>query len=83
MFSDSISDYKDYYFIGIGGVSMSALARRLHAKGIPVRGSDAVSSERTEALIREGIPVHIGTDEEITESAAGTRYDQTFDIFPF
>ena len=69
MFSDSISDYKDYYFIGIGGVSMSALARRLHAKGIPVRGSDAVSSERTEALIREGIPVHIGTDEEITESA--------------
>ena len=69
MFSEKISDYRDYYFVGIGGVSMSALARRLHEKGIPVRGSDAADSPRVRALIAEGIPVSIGTDEEIAAQA--------------
>lgn len=55
------------YFIGVGGVSMSALARLLHGRGIPVRGSDRSESEFTRELRREGIPVHIGEEEEIGE----------------
>ena len=55
------------YFVGIGGVSMSALARLLHTHGVPVRGSDAQASALTARLEREGIPVHIGESEEISE----------------
>ncbi len=56
-----------WYFIGIGGVSMSALALLLHDRGIPVRGSDAKDSEYTDKLRKRGIPVSIGEKEEITE----------------
>jgi len=56
------------YFIGIGGVSMSALALLLQERGIRVRGSDRAANEFTEKLERSGIPVHIGSEEEITES---------------
>ncbi len=55
------------YFVGIGGVSMSALARLLHTHGVSVRGSDAQASALTARLEREGIPVHIGESEEISE----------------
>lgn len=55
------------YFVGIGGVSMSALALLLHDRGISVRGSDRVKSNFTEALLKRGIPVHIGESEEIFE----------------
>lgn len=58
---------KAFYFIGIGGVSMSALARLLRDRGARVRGSDRNASAYTRALGRAGIPVCIGEDEEITE----------------
>ncbi len=54
--------------IGIGGVSMSALALLLRERGIRVRGSDRAANEYTKKLERNGIPVHIGSEEEITES---------------
>ena len=60
MFSES-----NYYFIGIGGVSMSALALLLNSFGIPVRGSDAKENGFTARLKERGIPVHIGESEEI------------------
>lgn len=55
------------YFIGIGGVSMSALALLLRAKGIPVRGSDLSESNFTKKLQAEGISVHIGESESVLE----------------
>lgn len=58
-----------FYFIGIGGVSMSALARLLKGRGFPVRGSDMQESPFTHTLMEEGIPVCIGEDEEISEDA--------------
>lgn len=51
-----------YFFVGIGGVSMSALAKLLHHQGQTVAGSDAVASENTKALEQMGIPVYIGHD---------------------
>ena len=46
------------YFIGIGGIGMSALARYFHFKGYAVSGYDRTPSELTHALEAEGIPVH-------------------------
>ena len=51
------------YFVGIGGVSMSALAQILHDHAIKVRGCDARESEFTRKLRALGIPVVIGTEE--------------------
>ncbi len=65
---DSVcADPKGIYFIGIGGVSMSALALLLQDRGYSVRGSDAVLGETTARLAACGIPVSRGEGEEITE----------------
>lgn len=49
---------KEVYFIGIGGIGMSALARYYKSKGFRVSGYDRTPSELTQALESEGIPVH-------------------------
>ena len=49
---------KKVYFIGIGGVSMSALAQYLHSCGFEVAGSDSNTSEITENLRISGIKVY-------------------------
>ena len=49
---------RNVYFIGIGGIGMSALARYFKFKGYEVSGYDKTPSELTEALEREGIGVH-------------------------
>jgi UDP-N-acetylmuramate--alanine ligase len=54
---------KSAYFIGIGGIGMSAFARYLHAKGWRVAGSDGQKSSVTDELNKEGIRVKIGHDK--------------------
>ena len=49
---------KNIYFIGIGGIGMSAIARYYNAKGFKVSGYDKTPSPLTEALESEGIEVH-------------------------
>ncbi|MDR3236476.1 MAG: UDP-N-acetylmuramate--L-alanine ligase [Prevotellaceae bacterium] len=46
------------YFIGIGGIGMSALARYYKHEGMFVAGYDRTPSPLTEALEREGIDIH-------------------------
>lgn len=46
------------YFIGIGGIGMSAIARYYNFKGVKVSGYDKTPSELTYALESEGIEVH-------------------------
>ena len=50
--------YSNIYFIGIGGIGMSAIARYFHAKGFKVSGYDKTPSPLTAALESEGIEVH-------------------------
>ena len=50
--------YSNIYFIGIGGIGMSAIARYYHQKGLKVTGYDKTPSELTLALESEGIEVH-------------------------
>jgi len=52
-----IADLKQVFFIGIGGIGMSALARYFHHLNIPVTGYDKTETALTRQLIREGIPV--------------------------
>ena len=50
------------YFIGIGGIGMSAIARYYNAKGFKVSGYDKTPSPLTHALENEGIDVHYTDD---------------------
>lgn len=46
-----------YYFLGIGGIGMSALARYFKTKGFPVAGYDRAQTKLTDTLSSEGIQV--------------------------
>ena len=50
------------YFLGIGGIGMSALARYFKAKGYAVAGYDRTASPLTRRLEDEGISVHYVDD---------------------
>ncbi len=53
-----MAEYRNIYFIGIGGIGMSAIARYYHQKGLKVSGYDKTPSELTHTLESEGIEVH-------------------------
>jgi len=57
MFQISLSNPVSVHFIGIGGISMSALAELLHRQGFRVSGSDLKSTPLTEHLQSLGITV--------------------------
>lgn len=54
----NISTYKYYYFLGIGGIGMSAIARYIKDMGYNVSGYDRVRSELCEALETEGMEIN-------------------------
>ncbi len=53
-----MNNYKSVYFLGIGGIGMSALARYFNAMGKRVAGYDKTPSKLTDELISEGIEIH-------------------------
>lgn len=53
-----ITNFNRVYFIGIGGIGMSALARYFKRQGLPVAGYDKTPSPLTDALVAEGIDIH-------------------------
>jgi UDP-N-acetylmuramate--alanine ligase len=59
-----LKDIKRTYFIGIGGIGMSALARYFKGQGKEVSGYDKTSTTLTRQLEDEGIPVHYEDDPE-------------------
>lgn len=54
--------YSKIYFLGIGGIGMSAIARYYKFKGYGVAGYDRAPSELTRALEEEKIDVHYTDD---------------------
>ncbi|MGJ8684933.1 MAG: UDP-N-acetylmuramate--L-alanine ligase [Nonlabens sp.] len=54
----SLQHITHVYFIGIGGIGMSALARYLHEQGKVVAGYDKVITALTKQLEDEGIDIH-------------------------
>jgi UDP-N-acetylmuramate--alanine ligase len=59
-----LEDIKKIYFIGIGGIGMSAVARFMRAAGKEVLGSDLKPSRVTLQLESLGITIHYGQKEE-------------------
>lgn len=57
-----IKDIKRIYFIGIGGIGMSALARYFRFHGKTVSGYDKTETALTKQLAEEGIDVHYEED---------------------
>ncbi len=66
---DEIKKYNTIHLIGIGGISMSAIAETLINLGIHVTGSDWASSEITDTLISHGIDVTIGSNLDKIKNA--------------
>ena len=53
-----LSEIKEIYFLGIGGIGMSALARYFLASGKKVSGYDKTPTPLTDELIKEGAEIH-------------------------
>src|SRR6478735_248326 len=56
---------KRVYFIGIGGIGMSAIARYFHFHGKQVSGYDKTETSLTKKLVEEGILIHYTDDVEL------------------
>lgn len=61
----NINNIKSVYFVGIGGIGMSAIARYFLSKGIFVAGYDKTPSNLTEELQKEGAEIHYEEDEAL------------------
>ncbi len=53
-----LKDIKSVYFVGAGGIGMSAIARYFLHKGLVVAGYDKTPSELTHQLEKEGMLIH-------------------------
>ncbi|HSI89812.1 MAG TPA: UDP-N-acetylmuramate--L-alanine ligase, partial [Adhaeribacter sp.] len=70
-------DYKYIYFLGVGGIGMSAIARWFRAQGKPVWGYDRTETPLTMSLAEEGVQIHYQDDvnlipEEVRNNKAET-----------
>jgi UDP-N-acetylmuramate--alanine ligase len=58
------------YFLGIGGIGMSALARYFNEKGVKVSGYDKTETPLTKKLSEEGIQIHFEDDVNLLDKNA-------------
>lgn len=66
---ESLKDITKIHMIGIGGISMSAIALVLKKYDYVITGSDKSESDMTELLEKNGIPVYIGSNAELVKDA--------------
>lgn len=59
----NINTLHTIYFLGVGGIGMSALARYFLAQGCKVSGYDKTKTKLTEQLCAEGVAIHYEEDE--------------------
>ena len=74
-----IEDIKKVYFLGIGGIGMSAIARYFKHIGRFVAGYDRNKTGITDRLILEGIPVHF--QDNISEIPENLNVSDTLVIY--
>jgi len=60
-----LNQYDSVYFLGIGGIGMSALARWFKRQGMFVAGYDRTPTPLTRELEKEGIKIHFEDDTEM------------------
>lgn len=67
------------HFIGIGGISMSALAIYIHNKGYKVQGSDKCYSKKLAELEKSGIKTFVGHSAKNISNATICVYTSAID----
>ena len=63
--ADELKEVQAVYFVGIGGIGMSAIARYFHSKGKKVSGYDKTETVLTKELEASGITVHYNESIEL------------------
>ena len=71
----NIDQIKAVYFVGAGGIGMSAIARYFIKRGLVVAGYDKTPSELTRQLEREGMLIHY--EENVDEIPQACRQPQS------
>ena len=74
-----MNNYKNFYFIGIGGIGMSALARYFKSLGKNVLGYDKTQTKLTEKLQEEEIIISF--EDKISEEIQGLQKEDTLVIY--
>ncbi|MBO1364300.1 UDP-N-acetylmuramate--L-alanine ligase [Prevotella sp. A2931] len=70
-----LKDIKAVYFVGAGGIGMSAIARYFISKGLVVAGYDKTASDLTRQLEKEGMLIHY--EENVDEIPQACRDKNT------
>ena len=65
-----LKDIQRIYFIGIGGIGMSAIARYFISRGVSVSGYDRTPTPLTKKLQAEGMLIHYTDDIQMVDKAA-------------
>ena len=58
------------YFLGAGGIGMSAIARYFNSRGVKVSGYDKTETTLTKQLVSEGIVIHYEDDVRLADKDA-------------
>ena len=66
----NVREIKRVYFVGIGGIGMSALARFFRERGAVVSGYDRTETELTMHLAKEGMSIHYTDDAALADKNA-------------
>ncbi|MEO8772523.1 MAG: UDP-N-acetylmuramate--L-alanine ligase [Ferruginibacter sp.] len=67
---NDFNNISSVYFLGIGGIGMSALARYFNSRGIKVSGYDKTETVLTKQLVAEGIHIHYEDDISLIDKQA-------------
>ena len=76
-----LEDYHNIYFLGIGGIGMSALGRWFLKKGLNVSGYDRTSTTLTSELQKEGMVIHFEDSVDNIPLAVRQQKENTLVIF--
>lgn len=76
------SNYKNVYFLGIGGIGMSAIARYYIHEGYRVAGYDRTATPLTKELEAEGAEIHYEDDPELIPEAMRSADDTLVVLTP-
>ena len=73
----NLAHYHNVYFIGIGGIGMSALARWFNHNGFNVSGYDRTPTKLTSELAAEGISIHFEDAVENIPDVIKNNFDNS------
>lgn len=74
-----LNSFQNFYFVGIGGIGMSALARYFHSIGAHVLGYDKTQTNLTSTLISEGITIHF--EDKLSDEILNLTKEDTLVIY--